>query len=236
MRNGVDPDYVPSQAELVAIAQKIAAADTHLQERYGPDPESPESLGTHVLAIGTYREPNDYAHRNYCGPGATLVILSARLTRAQIYDLVLPNDSTPTTLELFDKIGSNEGIDPTWGVTNTKIRDELNRQLNTTYYSYVINTTKANLKTYIVYDIDEGYALNTSLWTGGMAGWGTRDTKHVVAIHGYNETTTSSFYVYYTETSQSVQGYSGLYKNVVGLTSFYQRVKAHENNNNSQVW
>lgn len=45
-----------------------------------PAPPSPTPLATPVpltVAVTAFREPNDYAHRNYCGAGATEVLLSA---------------------------------------------------------------------------------------------------------------------------------------------------------------
>lgn len=222
VRNGVDPNYKPTAAELKLIALKEAQArqawDAFVRARSGG--VKPYYPGFNLLDKGTYREPNDYAHRNYCGPGATQVILSVRIPASQIPGI--------------ETIASDENLDPNWGVYNTAVRDELNRLLNTGFYIYVTNYGQAQLKNAIYDDIDLGWALDTSLYTGGMPGWGTQDVKHIIAIYGYYAPDTNAFTVYYTETAQ--YGFTGYYTNNTSLSTFYGYVSAHSNGNNSQVW
>lgn len=224
MRNGLDPNYVFTPQELKAIALKQAQAKQYVEQMHAARPNQiqPYTAGYHAVYIGTYLEPNDYAHRNYCGPAATQVILSTRLPANQI-----PN---------IDQVGTDENIDPSWGVYNTAIRDELNRLLSTTWYIYSVGNSQSTVWSDIVFDIDRNWSLDTSLYTGGMPGWGTRDVRHIVAIYGYYETSPGAGYVYYIETGQSAQGYSGSYGNVTGLSTFYGYISAHSGNNNTQVW
>lgn len=218
MRNGADPNYVPTEEELKAIAAKEAMATQHLQERRGTNSVSPNSLGYHVLSVGTWLEPNDWAHRNYCGPGSTQVALDARLATSDVPSI--------------DTLGTEENIDPNWGVYTTAIRDVLNTRLNTTWYVANGASGEAGLKTRIVTDIDAGYAMVTGVRTGLMPGWGGYDVNHLVAVYGYNEPNASTLYAYYTETAGSVAGYNGTYRNTATGSNFWNYVSG----NNSQVW
>jgi hypothetical protein len=168
-----------------------------------------------VGAYGQWQEPNDWAHRNYCGPGATQVALDARLPASQV-----PN---------IDTIGAEEGIDPNNGVTTQAIRDELNRRLNVTFYAVSSAASQGQLQGMIVGDIDSGYSLITAMYTGGMPGWGTRNVKHIVATYGY---TTGGQGVNYVETSSPTAGYTGAYFQNATISNFWTYVRY----NDSQVW
>lgn len=221
-RNGVEPNYAPTVQELKAITTKQALAKQYVEQKHVSSQIQPNTPGSHQVQVGVYREPNDYAHRNYCGPAATQVILSARLPANQIPDI--------------DTIGRDENIDPNSGVYNTAIRNELNRVLNTSWYVYSIGNSQTTVMADIIYDVDAGWALDTSMWTYGMPGWGQRDVRHIVAIYGYYESAPYSGSVYYTESGGSAQGSSGTYWNIQGLPTFYSWINAHAGNNNSQVW
>ena len=212
----IDPSYIPTEEELQRIAVKNAAADQHMKDR--KNQITPLTLGSHILSVGTWKEPNDAAHVNYCGPGATQVALDARL----------PASSVPN----IDIIGAEEDIDPSWGVYATNIAPVLNDRLDTTFYVVDGASSKAGLQTRIVTDIDSGYVMITGVKTGGMPGWGTMDVYHIVAIYGYNEKSLSNTTVYYTETAAPMAGYAGTYRNSKSLNTFWNYVIP----NNVQVW
>jgi len=71
--NRADPNYVYTAEELEALAVKDRLAEKHVQELDGV------KGGSKILTVGYWPQPNDWAHRNYCGPGATQVALDARL-------------------------------------------------------------------------------------------------------------------------------------------------------------
>ena len=199
MLNGSDPNYVPTSAELRFNAEKEARAKQHMQQLRGLSPNGPIPIGERYLSFEQqWREPDDWAHRNYCGPGATQVALDARLPASQV-----PN---------IDTIGRDENIDPNNGVTTQAIRDELNRILNVIAYTVSGAPSQNNLETRIFLNIDSGYSLITALMTGGMPGWGARDVRHILATYGYKATTTTT-YVYYVETAAPTAGYTGSYYN-----------------------
>lgn len=212
----IDPNYVPTAEELQAVAAKNAAANQHMKDR--KNQISPLTLGSHILSVGTWKEPNDAAHVNYCGPGATQVALDARL----------PATSVPN----IDTIGAEENIDPSWGVYATSIAPVLNTRLNTTFYVVDGASSKAGLQTRIVTDIDSGYVMVTGVKTGAMPGWSGYDVYHIVAVYGYNEVSGTNTTVYYTETAAAMAGFTGTYRNSKSLDTFWNYVLP----NNVQVW
>lgn len=238
---GRDPNYVYSPQELNAIAAKKAKAKHYMRKRIADlSTEEPEISSTlYVPETDAFKEKNDYAHRNYCGPAATKIIL---------YTWVGDGVALPT----MNEIGQGEQIDPSWGVYNWRVRDYLNNWLpdHVTPYNwdYVESTgsTKADLKSYILTDIDYGWGMESALWTGSedgelMLGWETTrlNVRHISAIRGYRMSTTR-FIVYYVESGQSAQGYYGSFYQQLSLTKFYKHVNAYyadpNKNNNSQVW
>ncbi len=79
-------------------------------------------------------------------------------------------------------------------------------------------------------NIDNGYAPITSMMTGGMPGWGTKNVEHIVAMYAYNQGSTN--WVYYTETASQHAGFNGTYRNSQTRGIFYGYVQY----NDSTVW
>jgi hypothetical protein len=223
MLNGSDPNYVPTGAELKFNVEKEAQAEQYMQQLRNLKandltPNGPTPIGERYLSFEQqWHEPDDWAHRNYCGPGATQVALDARLPAAQV-----PN---------IDTIGADENIDPNNGVTTQAIRTELNRLLNVTFYAVSAAADQNALETRLFFDIERGYSMVTALMTLGMPGWGTRNTRHIVATYGYRATAAKT-YAYYIETAAPTAGYNGSYYNNKGMPTFWLWVAG----NNSQVW
>jgi hypothetical protein len=211
-----DPNYVPTAEDLQRIAAKNVAATQYMKDR--KNNISPLTLGSHILSVGTWLEPNDDAHVNYCGPGATQVALDARLPASSVPDI--------------NTIGAEENIDPSWGVYIDSIRTVLNTRLNTDFYWVQSAQSKAQFQTFTVTDIDGGYVLVTGVKTGGMPGWGTRNVEHIVAVYGYNEISNTNTTIYYIETAAVAAGFTGTYRNSKSLSTFWNYVLA----NNVQVW
>ena len=215
--NGADPNYLPSAAEKKQVANKMALADKIAS--LSPDKAGSFFYKTLPLERAWY-EPNDLAHVNYCGPGATQVAL----------DIRLPASSVPH----IDTIGREEytNVGKT-GTYTSDIRRVLNKRLNTTWYLLAQAGSKAALENYIYIDMYYNYAMVTGLKTGGMPGWGTRNVNHIVAVYGYyrsNDGLTS--YVYYTETATAKAGYNGAFYNGASSANFWRWVSV----NNTQVW
>jgi hypothetical protein len=210
------PSTVPARA---AVRKLEAAGSAVARSLPGALSTTTNLYRYYMLSVGVWREPNDYAHRNYCGPASTQVALDARLPWWQIPDI--------------DTLGREENIDPNWGVAASAIQRVLNTRLGTTWYWLNSSSSASDLALKIRVDLSNQFAMVTGLKTGGMPGWGTRNVNHIVTVYGYYRSSTGQTeYVYYTETAGSVAGYNGTYQNAVSLASFWRYVQA----NNVQVW
>ncbi|MBX3015326.1 MAG: hypothetical protein KF832_27650 [Caldilineaceae bacterium] len=120
--NGADPDYVFTPEQLQRLAEEDAEAQRHFQENFPVQAEVSAAYlkGSKELSVGTWMEPNDQAHINYCGPGATQVALDAKLAASAVPSV--------------DKLGSEESTNPLSGTYMSKICPVLNTRLNTTWY------------------------------------------------------------------------------------------------------
>jgi len=211
-RNRMDPNYVYTAEELEAIAAKEALVEQHVQRRAGT-----RSIARKILRVGTWKEPNDWEHRNYCGPGATQVALDARLPYWDVPDI--------------DTIGEEENIDPNSGVYLSDIKIVLNDRLNTTWYEVNGSGSGSSLYNRITFDIDHDYALVTGCKTDEMPDWSV-NAGHIVAVYGYWIWAGSNQYVYYTETAGSVAGYNGRYRQRATRQKFWTYIAG----NDTQVW
>jgi hypothetical protein len=168
-----------------------------------------------------WREPNDTAHINHCGPGATQVALDARLPASQVPDI--------------DTLGREEKLDPNPPKSGTYMSDivpVLNKRLNTTWYKLGYAGNQNELEAGILRNLDNGYALLTGLRTSGMPGWGTHDAYHIVAVIGFYKTDDGTKYVGYIETAAPKAKYTGTRMQIVPLNDFWSYVKR----NNVQAW
>ncbi len=228
---GKDPNHVYSEQEIKASKTKKATAKRYLKQRQ-KEFSGEAVTATKILNIpevDQLKEKDDYEHRNYCGPAATKIIL---------YTWTLDLGVLPT----MNEIGAGENIDSGSGVFNHDVRDYLNTWLDANVPSYnwdyveSLNSTKADLKSYIIWDIDADRGLETALYIGAMPGWpADKDVRHILAIRGY-EVASNSTQIYYIESGQAAQGYYGTFYQDAGLKKFFKTVNAHNADNNSQVW
>lgn len=222
MRNGADPNYVFSEEELQRIAAKDAAAQEHVAGGLSSGDSPFYFKGSKTLTVGTWKEPNSWAYRNYCGPGATQVALDVRLPASQVPSI--------------DVLGAEEYIDPNWGVYMNNICPVLNNRLSTSWYTNGSATSETQITNWIVADVDADYGLVTGVKTGSMPGWGGYNTNHIVTVYGYQnvyvETSGTYGTIQYTETSGTVAGYNGAYRQSVGSGTFWSYVSG----NSAQCW
>ena len=162
-------------------------------------------IGSKDLYVGTSgqfkKSPDDYAHRNYCGPAATQVTIRARTTN-------VPG---------LEAVATYEHLDPNSGVGDGAVRDALNHYLNTNFYLLSVPSSETNFLDWMGSDIDLGYASTTSLQTynntnGYLPGW-TLNAAHIVAMRGYYVDPSGTIYVHYVDTAGTAAGYNGAYFN-----------------------
>lgn len=176
--------------------------------------------------IQPYREPNDWAHINYCGPGAAIALLSH-------WDHTYPARAD------IDELGADMGIDPWAGVWVYRMVRPINQRLNeitgaqVDWYRYGEAQTLDDFRYMLQTDVVEhGIPLITSLQTGGLPGWGPIDVGHIVAVYGYTRTADGTEYVSYADTAAPMAGHSGYILHTWELTSFWRAVSR----NSGQVW
>jgi hypothetical protein len=216
-RNKLDPNYQWSPEELARLAEKEKAAEIHAQQSIPII-----SLGSlNVGPAELYREPNDFAHRNYCGPSSTQVAIRARSG-------IVPN---------LEDVARGEYLDPNSGVWINNITPYINRYLGTTWYITSSAGNSTILGNWIHTDIDARYATITGLYTSGMPGW-VVSANHIVTVYGYNFTNPNNKLVSYVDTGSEYAGHKygngGAYFNssIPLTTSFWSWVSR----DNAQVW
>jgi hypothetical protein len=205
-----DPNRVLSPEEQAFRDEKYSALQEFIEpsdvSAYGSIP------GSTMLVVGTWKQPNDNAHINHCGPGATQVALDARWPAAKVYGI--------------DKIGVDEKTNA--GGLGTNMQDIV-KTLNRKDYLGSEFPNPNGMKGYWLdlahnapdllykasFDTARGYAMITGVKTKGMPGWGTYDAPHIVAVIGYRFTATNQVYLTYTDTSTPKAGFNGIYRNTI---------------------
>jgi hypothetical protein len=176
--------------------------------------------------VEPYQEPDAWAYRNYCGPGAATVLLSH-------WDRSYPAESS------IDEMGRDMILNPYMGVSILNMVAPINERLaqisgqDLDWYCYgraqSLDDFRYMLRTDLV---EHGIPLITGLMTGGLPGWGPVDVGHFVAIYGYIRTADGTEYICYADTAAPVSGYYGSNLHVWELHSFWQAVSR----NNGQIW
>ncbi|RMG35804.1 MAG: hypothetical protein D6732_09020 [Methanobacteriota archaeon] len=238
LHNGaVSPNYHPSSQDIQAIQMKEESLRAAIDYKYQSGFDAlrgdsrphfaappiargitPKYYHSRVLPLEKeWKEPNDYAHRNYCGPGATQVALDARLPKYKVPDI--------------DTIGAMEKINPSWGVTMDNVAATLNQILRSNgdlpnsngfvAYELAYPNNMWSLFNYIDWDIQRGYATISGVKTTYMPGWDGRRAYHIVAIYGIYYDNDYNNYYKYAETASPKAGYNGPFAQWAYWRDFY---------------
>ncbi len=157
-----------------------------------------------------WKEPDDPAHVNYCGQGATQVALDAAgLDEWQIPDI--------------ETLGREEYVNQ--GKLGTYVKDivpivnsYLERNGRAGLYKLAYISEEGAFRNMLVHTLESNHALITGVKTGRMPGW-TLEANHIVAVIGY-EQSGGDEYVTYVETAAPSAGYYGEYRNTVSFADF----------------
>lgn len=176
--------------------------------------------------VQSYVEPNDYAHRNYCGAGAAAVLISH-------FDAGYAGNVD------IDGLGEEMDLDPNSGVWIRDITKPVNDQVSQlagqelNWYKYGQAETIDDFRFMLDYDIRQnGAPLITGLYTAGLPGWGGQDVGHIVAVYGYYQDGEGKEFVTYADTAPAASGYEGPVFHTVELGTFWEAVSG----NSAQVW
>ncbi len=238
----VSPELIAQGIAKAQIQDRLAAVQTAGGARPGepvdrsqPSIADPLARGIIDLGPGTtaafayiepYREPDNWAYRNYCGPGAAIALLSH-------WDRSYPSRAD------IDLLGRDMSLNPNMGVSILNMVDPINRRLNeitgqgVDWYRYGRAASLDDLRYMMRIDLAEhGVPLITGLMTGGLPGWGGSDVGHFVAIYGYTRTADGTEYVSYADTAAPVSNHHGPNLHAWELNSFWQAVSR----NCGQIW
>lgn len=234
-RGGISDPVVetPTQSQLQDHARRLdlakarAASTTSLT----PDnvPGSYNGLSRNV-GTGLYAEPNTYSYRNYCGPGASQILISNWTTN-------VPN---------IDTLASQEKTDPNQGTYLNNMVGPINSDANTSgFYANGVANGQSTFNNWIAGDIyDFSRPAITALMTKWsynsatiyLSGWDYSriNAAHIISIHGFNFSNPSSAgdNFYYTETAGTVAATSGTGRQTYGANKMWALVSL----NNGPIW
>lgn len=184
--------------------------------------------GTHAAYayVQPYREPDEWAYRNYCAAGAAIVLLSHW------------DPDYPQTADI-DELGREIDIDPEYGAWIRDIVDPVNRRVNRylgeelDWYRYGRAGSLREFRWMMNLDImQNAVPLITGVMTAGLPGWGPRNVGHIVAVYGYTRLPDGSEWVSYADTAAPVVDYNDYILHVWELNDFWRAVSP----NSGQVW
>lgn len=176
--------------------------------------------------VQPYVEPNDRAHRNYCGPGAATVVISHW------------DPEYPAKVDI-DQLGREMKLDPSSGVwirdivkpVNDRVNAAAGQELN--WYRYGKAQSLDDFRWMLDFDARQnGAPLITGLMTRGLPGWGQENVGHIVAVYGYTRDADGKEWVTYADTAAAASGYDGPVLHTVDLGTFWNAVSE----NSAQVW
>lgn len=164
--------------------------------------------------LNTWKEPNDQAHRNYCGPATIQVTIDAQIPKSMVPNIEAVKDR----INLLTPGGFNPD---TFGTTDVAMCRYLwDHYVNVIrfgerYFAQpLVGAPQQTLWNQLVRHVDKNYTVPTGAMSGSLKDWG-RDSRHIVALVGYDASLENGIYpvamhqMRYTETSGSVAGYNG---------------------------
>jgi hypothetical protein len=186
----------------------------------------PEGTQAAYAYVQPYREPDEWAYRNYCAAGAAVVLLSH-------WDPQYPQKVDIASL------GREIGLDPdagAWirdieGPVNAQVNEYLGEELN--WYRCGHAQSLRQFRWMLNLDIMQNTVpLITGVMTQGLPGWGPRNVGHIVSVYGYTRMPDGSEWVSYADTAPPAAGYTDWILHVWELNDFWRAVSA----NSAQIW
>jgi hypothetical protein len=181
------------------------------------------------VAVRPFHEPGDFAHRNYCGSGATEVLLSAWMTR-------LPDLETVAQRAHLDPRSGQTGADTTAGI-NSFLDPIVTPALGRSWYRPDHVTGIAALQTRLRADLDStqarllfGHAVPVMVqtMTKTMPGWNSWQATHMITISGADlgHPDPALDTVTYAETPSPLAGYRGPDFQTMTVAALWQAMQA----------
>lgn len=186
----------------------------------------PEQAAVRVQA---FQEPNDYAHRNYCGAGATQVLLSAWLSSVPDLELVAQRNA------LDPRVGQT-GANTVTGI-NGWLDPQVKPRLGRSWYRAARVTVLEELLDILRQDIGSpmarqqfghGAPVMVQAMTPTMPGWNRWNATHMITIYAYDLRShdPARDTVSYVETPSSVAGYRGPATQTITVKALWEAMVA----------
>jgi len=214
------PPLTPEeQAELEASNVDAEAYVRSLVSEYvaAATVDAPAAIIRKSASVGdlnTWKEPNDQAHRNYCGPATIQVTIDAQIPKSMVPNIETVKDR----INLLTPGGFNPD---TFGTTDVAMCRYLwDHYVNVIRFGErylaqpLAGASQQTLWNQLVRHVDKNYTVPTGAMSGSLKDWG-RNSQHIVALIGYDASLENSIYpvamhqMRYTETSGSAAGYNG---------------------------
>ncbi len=181
------------------------------------------------VLVSHVREPGDFAHRNYCGPGATQVLLSAWLTNVPNIELIalfshLNPKHGETGREALAAINAflNPIIMPALGHPRYRAERVLNlASVKDRIRQDILDSTAIRL-------FGHGAPVMVQTMTGTMPGWNRWNATHMITIFAFDFSHNNPALdtVTYVETSSRLTGYRGRGLETISLRALWTAMHA----------
>jgi hypothetical protein len=233
---GLLPSCFGVQAPAVRQAGPVALHYNFAQVRHLVEPTAaPLTVGTLTALKGAvpvhgFHEPGDYAHRNYCGAGATQVLLSAWLPQ-------VPNIEVVAQRSKLNPNRGEYGADATAAI-NGFLNGIVQPAVGHPWYHAEHATTLARVKQRIQADLTNpdamrlfghGAPVMVQTMTRTMPGWNHWNATHMITIFAFdfshNDPALDT--VTYAETPSPLAGYRGPDFQTISLNALWVAMQAY---------
>jgi hypothetical protein len=181
------------------------------------------------VAVQSFKEPNDYAHRNYCGAGASQVLLSAWLSSVPDIEAVAQRNA------LDPRIGQT-GVDTVRGI-NSWLDAVVRPRLGRSFYQASRVTTLDEFLRILRQDLagpearrefGHGAPVMVQAMTPTLPGWNKWNATHMLTIYAYDlrAQDPARDTVSYMETPGSVAGYRGPASQTITVKQLWEAMVA----------
>ena len=189
-----------------------------------------EAVDRGSVAVRGFHEPGDYAHRNYCGAGATQVLLSAWLSK-------VPDIETVARQSHLNPNRGEFGVDAGAAI-NVFLSSIVNPALGHSRYLAEHVVTLEGVKERIRRDIldadanrlfGHGVPVMVQTMTKNMPGWNHWNATHMITIFAFDFSHNNPALdtVTYAETPSPLAGYRGPDFQTISVSALWAAMQAY---------
>jgi hypothetical protein len=208
--------------------QAIVPPEPRLPRRPAPTPTPDLSFG--AVVVRGFHEPGDYAHRNYCGAGATQVLLSGWMAN-------VPDIESVARLSHLNPNRGEFGADALQAI-NAYLQPVVTPVLGHPRYVAEHVTTLDGVTSRIQRDINDqaavqafghGVPVMVQTMTRTMPGWNRWNATHMITIFAFNfsQNNPALDTVTYAETPSPLAGYRGPDFQTISVNALWVAMQAY---------